>query len=128
MTINDIVLIGLADTGDADGQAGDGRCGVTTDDIDVPFVACLIQSGIEIFDVLNLKPLANGQGDGHLAWSPVHGEDVGDVLHSRLVAQFTHGYIGEVKMNALHEHVGRDENFGVRIVHHGAIIPHSIYR
>ena len=128
VTIDDILLAGLTDAGDRDGQTGVAAGGVATHDVDAPLVAGGTQAFVELLDVLYGEALAQGQRDGHLARRAIHGEDVADVDHGRLVTQVLQGDVGEVEVDALHEHVGGDEHLCVRIVKYGAVIAYAVLR
>ena len=81
VAIDDVVLAGLANAGDGDGQSGVAAGGVATHDVDAPFVAGHAQSRVELFYVLDGEALRECQRDGHLTWGAVHGKDVADVDH-----------------------------------------------
>ena len=109
VAIDDVVLAGLANAGDGDGQSGVAAGGVATHDVDAPFVAGHAQSRVELFYVLDGEALRECQRDGHLTWGAVHGKDVADVDHGGLPAQMLQVDIGQVEVDSLHEHVGGDE-------------------
>ena len=61
VAIDDILLAGFTDAGDADGQSGIRRGGVTTHDIDVPFLASQSEACIELLHILYGEALAEGK-------------------------------------------------------------------
>ena len=103
VAIDDVLLLGLADTGDADGQTRIGRGGIATHDVDAPFLAGQAQSGIKLLHVLHGEALAQSQRYGDLARRAVHGKDVADVDHRRLIAQMLEVDIGEVEVDTFHQ-------------------------
>ena len=91
-------------------------------------LACQHDAGIEILHILNRETLAQGNRNGHLAGSAVHGVDIGYVDHGTLVTQVFQGHVGEVKMNALHEHVGCNQDLLVLtgVIQYGAVVTNSV--
>ena len=86
------------------------------------------QSGVEFVKVFHLAFSSNSDADEELTRTSVHGIYVTEVHHCRFVAEMFERRVGEVEVNALHQHVrGRhDAVFCVRsIVHHSTIISHS---
>ena len=85
-------------------------------------------AGIEILHVLDRETLAQGNRYGHLAGSSVHGVDIGYIDHRALVTQMFQGYVGEVKMDALHQHVGcyKDLLVLTGIIQYGAVVTNSV--
>ena len=128
VAIDNVLLPGFADAGDADGQSGVAGGGVAADDVDVPFFAGQSDAAEEQFDVLDAEALADGQRDGHLARGAVHGKHVADVHHRCLVAKVLQVDVGEVKVYALHQQVGGDEYFTVGIREYGAVVAYAVLR
>ena len=128
VTINDILFLGLSDTGDRDGQSCIGRGGVTADDIDVPLVAGQFEASIELLEILDREPLADGQRDGDLAGRAVHGEHVTDVHHRTLIAEVLQVDVGQIEVYAFHQQVGGDEHFLVGVGEHGAVVAYAVFR
>ena len=86
-SIYDVFLVCLTDTGDADGKSGIGRCGVTTYDINTPFVASHTESFVKLINVFYLETLTQCQTYNHLSWSSVHGKDIADVHHCTFISK-----------------------------------------
>ena len=57
----------------------------------------------------------------------VHGVNVGEVYHRRLVAQMFQGHISEVEVYALYQKVGRYKHFGIGVVHHGTVVADTFF-
>ena len=87
VAVDDVLLASLTDAGDADGESGVRRCGVAANDVDAPLVASHAQSAVELLQVLYLEALAQRNAHGELSRCAVHGEDVADVHHRRLVSE-----------------------------------------
>ena len=128
IAIYDVVLVSLTNTCDADGKPCIRRCGVTSHDIHVPFVAGNSQSTIERLDVFHRKPLAYGKRHRHLPRCSIHGEDVADVHHRRLISEMLHVDICKVEVHSLHKHVGSHQHLLVLIFEHSTVVAHSIHR
>ena len=58
IAVDDILLAGLSDTGDGDGQTGIGRGGVAAHNVDVPFLTSQSHTFIEQLDVFYGEALA----------------------------------------------------------------------
>ena len=126
VTIDDVLLSGLADTGNRDGQSGIAAGGIATNDINAPLVAGHSQSAIELLDILDTETLTESQRDCHLARCAIHGENVTDVNHCRLPTEMLEVDICQIEVYALHEHVGGDEHFCIWIVKYGAVIAYAV--
>ena len=126
VAIDCLARLCLSDAGDADGQSGIRRGGLASYDVYAPFVAGLSQSAIEQFHVFDGEALAECYADNHLPRCAVHGKDVGNVDHCRLVAQQFYADIGKVEVHALHEHVGSDEHLAVGVGENGAVVAHAL--
>ena len=128
IAIDDVFVSGFTDAGDGNGKPCERCSGVATYNIHIPFLTGFTQAGVEFFEVFHREALAESNAHHHLAWRAVHGKNVAEVDHSRLVAQMAHGDVCEVEMNAFHEHVSCDEHFAFRIGEHGAVVAYAIFR
>ena len=72
------------------------------------------------------ETFAKGNADSHLAWSAVHGKDIADVHHGRLVTKMLQIYICKVEVNTLHQHVCGDKYFSIGIMQYGTIVTNAI--
>ena len=54
-TINDVLLVGIAQYGDGNGETSEGRRGVSTDNIDIPFIASHAKTFVEVFNIFHFK-------------------------------------------------------------------------
>ena len=126
VAVHDVVLCCLTDTGDTDGQSGERGSGVAAHYVHAPFVAGHAQALVEVVQVFHLESLAQRYAHQHLTGGAVHGEDIADVHHGRLIAQMFHVVVGQVEVDAFHQHVGRDEYLAVGVVHHGAVVARGL--
>ena len=77
-------------------------------------------------DILDTETLADGERNGELTGCAVHGEDIADIYHGRLVAQVFEVDISKVEVYALHQQVGGDEYLAVGITQYGAVIAYAV--
>ena len=126
-TIDHLLLGHLTDTSQRNGQSCEGRRGVATYNINSPLVARLLQALIESVQVLDLKPFSQADADSQLTRRTVHGKDIVDRRHNRLVGQMLHVDVGQVKLDALHEELRGDERQLIATVDHRTIVawPHQ---
>ena len=120
------LFLGLADAGDADGKAREGRGGVAAHDVHVPLVAGGTQSLVEQFHVFHGEAFAHGHADRYLSGGAVHGKHIAQVHHGSLVAQVAQVGIGQVEVHALHQQVGGHQHLPVGIVQHGTVVSHPM--
>ena len=64
----------------------------------------------------------------HLPGCAVHGEHIADVHHRRLIAEVLQVDVGQVEMDTLHQQVGGDEHFLIRIKEYGAVVADAVSR
>lgn len=127
--VDDAVGRGFAQAGDADGQPREGRGRVAAHDVHGVALAAEAHAGVERFDVFQGEAFAQGQRYGHLPWRAVHGADVREVDGHGLVAEVLEWRIGEVEMDAFHEHVGGHEQLRrAVVVEHGGVVAHGFAR
>ena len=113
---------------DADGKSGHAAGGVTTYYVNVVFLAGYAQSIVEVVEVFNSEPFADGKTDGYLFRCTSHGIDVAEVDYGTLVTEMTHGDVGEVEMDALHKQVGSDKQVGVVVAtQYGTVVTDGEY-
>ena len=127
IAVHNLLLGSLANTGDADGHACERRGGVATNHIYIPLIAGQAQSAVELLDILDTETLADGERNGELTGCAVHGEDIADVYHGRLVAQVLEVDISKVEVYALHQHIGGNEYLLIGVAEYGAIIANTFY-
>ena len=77
--------------------------------------------------MLDGETRGNGKTHGNLPRGAVHGVDIREVDHSGFVAKMLEGNVGEVEMHTLKEHIGCDQNIGLGITRHGAVVAHTCY-
>ena len=85
------------------------------------------KASIEFIELFDAETFAEGNTHRNLLGHAAHGVNIAEVHHGRLVAQVLEGHVGEVEMNAFHQHVGGDENvFVAAIVQHGAVVTNAM--
>ena len=86
VAIDDVLRLCFTDAGDGDGESGERCGGVATYNVHIPLLTGFAQSGIEFFEIFHREAFAEGDAHDDLAWHAIHGEDVAEVDHRRLVA------------------------------------------
>ena len=126
---HDVLGLGLADGGDADAEPGQAGRRVAAHDVHAPLGTSPAHAVVERLDVLHAELAADGQADRQLPRLCVHGEDVAQIDHHRLVAQVLQGHVGQVEMHALDQQVGG--HHGAHALggsQHGAVVADALHR
>lgn len=131
--VDNIGFIGLAHAGEAQRQSGERGGGVAADEVHAVLFASEADAFVEGLEVLDLRATAHGQADKELARGAVHGIDVGEIDHGGLVAQVLQRRVGEVEVDALHQHVGGEQDAARvgcigGVAHHGAVVAYAAQR
>ena len=127
VAIDDVFGCRHAEASDGDRQSGHGGAGVSADKIDVIPFAGKADAGIERLDVFYRETLGDTERDGDLGRCAVHGVDVREIDHRRLVSKVLEGHVFQVKMNAFEQHVGRHEDALGAEVHDRAVVAHAFF-
>ncbi len=102
--------------------------GVAAHDVYIIVLGGKAYAGIEFLNILYREAAREGDAHDELARRAVHGVHVGEVHGGRLVTEVLEGRVGEVEVDAFHEHVARYEHLLAGIRQDGAVVAHAKLR
>ena len=128
VAVHNLVFCRLADAGDRNGKPCDRRSGITSYDVHMVLAARQLHPVVEVFEVLYAEAFRYGKRYGDLLGHPVHGIDIREVHHCRLVSQVLQRSIYQVEMYAFHQQVGSNQYLFIRIGEYGGVIAYAVHR
>ncbi len=102
-----------------------GSSGIATDQVHTVFFTGRIHPLIKIFNSFHAESVAEADAKGYLCGQCVHGIDVAEVDHHRLVSKVFEWRIGQIKMYTLNQQVCCDNRLFAEVIDHRCIITHA---